>query len=334
MENKKICQFQKGDTIQGFYLIKSVSLKTTASNSRYVDFTLADRTGEINAKLWDYSGDKDLEFTEGTLIKVRGVITEWQNQLQLKIDRIRRPVEEDGVRLEDFVPTAPHEPEDMLGEIIKAMVGMKNRDLREIVSCILNEKKEKLLYYPAAKSNHHALRSGLLYHITTMLKAAEKIWEIYPFLNRDLLYAGVILHDMAKLEEMDASELGIVSDYTKEGMLLGHIIQGIKLIEEAGRRVGAQEESVLLLQHMILSHHYEPEFGSPKRPMVPEGEVLHYLDILDARMYDMGKHLESVERGSFSEKVWLLHNRKLYRADLKDTEEDANLPSSHGGGHA
>jgi 3'-5' exoribonuclease len=112
---------------------------------------------------------------------------------------------------------------------------------------------------------------------------------------------------------MAAGELGIVSEYTTEGELLGHIVQGVKMVDRAAREVGADTEVSLLLQHMILSHHYEPEFGSPKRPMIPEAEVLHYLDIIDARMYDMGKVLSHVEAGSFSDKVWLLHNRKLYK---------------------
>jgi 3'-5' exoribonuclease len=117
---------------------------------------------------------------------------------------------------------------------------------------------------------------------------------------------------------MNASELGIVSEYTVEGEMLGHIIQGIKMVDQTATALGADPEVSLLLQHMILSHHYEPDFGSPKRPMIPEAEILHYLDIIDARMYDMQRVLGSVEDGKLSEKVWLLNNRKLYKTVIKN----------------
>ena len=136
---------------------------------------------------------------------------------------------------------------------------------------------------------------------------------VYPFLRRDLLFAGVIIHDLAKTEELDAKNTGIATQYTREGALLGHITQGIVLVDRLGRRLGTDTERITLLEHMILSHHYEPEFGSPKRPMFPEAEVLHYLDILDARMYDFQKIEESLKPGEFSEPVWLLQNRKLYK---------------------
>jgi 3'-5' exoribonuclease len=241
------------------------------------------------------------------------MVTEWQGRLQFRVDRIRLIGPQDGVNPEDFVQTAPMKPEDMLGKILQYVIKIGNRDIKEIVSCALNEKKEKLMHYPAAMKNHHAIRSGLLYHILTMLSLAERVCQVYPHLDRDLLYGGVILHDLEKINEMDSNELGVVSGYTMEGMLLGHIVQGIKTIERIGRQVDADPEIVILLQHMLLSHHYEPEFGSPKRPMIPEGEILHYLDIIDARMYDMQKELEAVEEGQFSDRVWVLHNRQLYK---------------------
>jgi len=313
MEQKNIIDFQRGDTVQGFFVIKAAALKTSSNNNKYMDYTLGDKTGEINGKHWDYDPVRDGEYSEGMLVKIRGTVTEWQNQLQFKIEKIRQHQPGDNVRIEDFVQTAPFVPEDMLGDILKFVIRIKSRDIREIVSAVINENREKLMHYPAAMKNHHSIRSGLLYHTLTMLKMAEKVMEVYDFLNPDLLYAGVILHDIAKIDEMEANELGIVNNYTMEGMLLGHIIQGIKDIERIGEAVGADRENVILLEHMVLAHHYEPEFGSPKRPMIPEGEILHYLDLMDARMFDMRKALEPVEAGGFSDKVWLLHNRQLYK---------------------
>ena len=322
VENKKIGEFQAGEKIEGFFLIKDVAVKIANNNKKYLDFALADKTGEINAKLWDYTGEDDIEYKEGSLIKVRGIVVKWQNTLQLKIDKIRSINENDNLNIEDYVQTAPYKPEKMFGEIVKYIIQIKNRDIKEIVSRALNEKKDKLMHYPAAMKNHHSIRSGLLYHTLTMLKLAEKVREIYPFLKRDLLYAGVILHDLEKIDEMDANDLGIVSKYTMEGMLLGHIIQGVKMIERIGNEVNADPEIIVLLQHMILTHHYEPEFGSPKRPMFPEAEVLHYLDVMDARMYDMIKTLENVEKGDFTDKVWSLHNRQLYKYIFEEEEQE------------
>jgi 3'-5' exoribonuclease len=322
METKKIRDFQSGDLIQSFFLVKDAEYKTASNNKSYLDLTLVDQTGDIKAKLWDYNAETGPQYTANLLVRIRGSVSEWQNKLQLKIDKIRVATEEDALDIGDFVPVAPYSPEAMYAELEKYMGMIKNSDIGKIVSTLVNANKEKLLLYPAAKQNHHAVRSGLLYHITTMLKMGEKVSEVYVGLNRDLLFAGIILHDIAKIAEMNASELGIVSEYTVEGELLGHIIQGIKMIDQTAVEVGADPEASLLLQHMILSHHYEPEFGSPKRPMIPEAEILHYLDIMDARMYDMARALEKVEDRQFSDKIWLLNNRKLYKTALKSNDHE------------
>lgn len=322
METKKIRELQSGDLVQSFFLIKAAEYKTTSNNKSYLDLTLVDQTGEITAKVWDYSAETEPLYAQNMLVRVRGSVSEWQSRLQLKIDKIRIAVEEDGLDIGNFVPVAPHSPDLMYAEIQKYIGMIQNKDIHMIVSTLVTGHKEKLLLYPAAKQNHHAVRSGLLYHIMTMLHMGEKVSEVYRGLNRDLLFAGIILHDIAKTAEMNASELGIVSEYTVEGELLGHIIQGIKWIDQTAALVGADQEVSLLLQHMILSHHYEPEFGSPKRPMIPEAEILHYLDMMDARMYDMHRALEKVEDRQFSDKVWLLNNRKLYKPAMKNSRED------------
>ncbi len=318
---KKISGFQIGETIEGFYLIKTVSVKTSSNNKSFLDINLADKTGEINAKLWDSTKEDENQFKEGSLIKVRGNVSEWQGKLQLKIMRIRLADESDCLILEEYIPAAPLESEIMYERILNYIEQIGNKDIYNIVSYMFKENKERLMFYPAAKSNHHAMLGGLLYHILTMLRMAENYCEIYSFLDKGLLFAGVILHDMAKLEEMNSNELGIVSEYTSEGELLGHIIQGIKTIEIVAAKLGADKEITTLLQHMILTHHYEPEFGSPKRPMIPEAEILHYLDVVDARMFDMKKTLENIKPKAFSDKIWTLHNRKLYKSSYKKESE-------------
>jgi 3'-5' exoribonuclease len=329
MERKKIIELELGEEIEGFFLIKEILYKTASNSKNYLDMRLSDGTGEINAKLWECSEKEASLYQLFQLVKVRAQVTEWQGKKQLRITRMRRAQESDGLNIEDFVPTAPLKPQKMF-ELVEAYIEkIANKDIKMIVQVIMEENKEKILYYPAAKTNHHAIRSGLLYHIVRMLELAEKLSEIYPFVNRDLLFAGVILHDIAKIDEMDANPLGMVKDYTAEGQLLGHIVQGIKRVAQVGEQVGADEEISILLQHMILSHHYEPEFGSPKKPMIPEAELLHYIDIIDARMYDMENALMKIEPKQFTERIWVLE-RKLYKAAFDSDDEAASAMDETG----
>jgi 3'-5' exoribonuclease len=323
MENKKISEFLVDDRIEGFYVIKSIEYKTASNGNKFIDITLSDDTGEVNAKLWDCKDD-DMIFIQNNLVKIRGDIVEWQGKKQIRIAKMRYANEEDGISIEDLVQSAPYKPEAMYNTVLDYIDTIQNEDIKKIVKHILYENKEKIIYYPAAKQNHHAIRSGLLYHILRMLMTAERLVEVYPNVNRDLVFAGVILHDIAKLDEMDANELGIVSEYTVEGQLLGHIIQGIKSIDRTAKLLEIDNEVSMLLQHMILSHHYEAEFGSPKKPMIPEAELLHYIDIIDARMYDMEKALSSVNSNEFTDKIWSLDNRKLYKTSLEYQTIDAN----------
>lgn len=313
MEVKKISELEVEDRIDGFFVIKSFEKKTAASGREYYDLDLLDDTGVINAKIWEIEKGEDIG--EGDFVKVRGEVISWKDVKQMKIFKARKVVESDDVKIEDYVQSAPIEALKMYTEIVGYTETMSSDDIKNLVETMLAEKKDKLMYYPAAKGNHHAIRSGLLYHMLRMLRAGEKLLEVYEGMNSDLVYAGVILHDLAKIEEMEANELGIVSDYTKEGKLLGHIIQGIKDIDRVARENGIDGETSLVIQHMILSHHYYPEHGSPRYPMIPEGELLHYLDIIDARIYDMQKALSEVKDGEFTSRVWTLDNRQLYKVN-------------------
>ena len=320
---KKIGDFKSGDYIQGVFYIKESELKTTTTNNKYMNFTFADKTGEINAKLWDWDEDNASRFCVGILVKARGNIIEWQGQLQFKIDFIGKVIDSDNIKIEDFIPSAPYSGEAMYKFLFTVInEKMQDEDFRKICTYVLNQNKDALMIAPAAKKNHHAIRSGLLYHTSTMLRCALTLSSIYSFLNKDLLYTGVILHDMGKLFEMKQSETGLVSEYTVEGTLLGHIIQGINYIDQVGKDINVNPEKILLIKHMILSHHYIPEHGSPKAPAFPEAELLHYLDIVDARMYDMQQAIEGTESGNFSERIWSLENRSVYKSPAIYSDAD------------
>lgn len=312
MEIKTVAQLVIGETIHGFFLVKSAEIKTTRTNKKFLDLLLSDKTGEVTAKIWDYS-EEDNPVLAGLAVKIEAEVRQWQEKPQLDIKKIRLLEERDPIQIEDLVSSAPFEPAEMIKTIYQYIDQIQDQEIQVLVIDIFEGKREKLIYYPAAKQNHHSIRSGLLYHMMTMLQAGEKLSEVYNFLNTDLLFAGIILHDICKVDEMAADELGIVTDYTKEGQLLGHLIQGVKLIDQQARKLAINEEKSLLLQHMILAHHNEPEYGSPRRPMFPEAEVLHCLDLLDAKMYDMRKAIQGIEEGQFSDRIWMLDNRRIYK---------------------
>lgn len=313
-QHKNISELKMGEKIESFYLIKSFEVKKTTAGKQYIDINLVDKTGEINAKIWEYSKETEQIASESSVVKVRGEVLEWSGLRQLKVNKIRGREENDDIKISELIPSAPVESSEMLNTIWSYVKKIKDEQIRLLVGNILSKYDNKLLYYPAAKKNHHSYMGGLMYHTMRMLQSGEKLGQIYTFLNMDYVYSGVMLHDICKILEMDSDEYGIVSDYTMEGKLLGHIIQGIKEVEFEGNKIGLDKEKSVLLQHLILSHHYEPEFGSPKKPMTPEAEMLHFLDIIDARMFDFEHALEGLEPGAFTDKIWLLDNRNLYKA--------------------
>ena len=204
----------------------------------------------------------------------------------------------------------------MYKELIDVTAQFEDIGLKKIVMYFLEKYKEKLLYYPAAKQNHHAIFGGLLYHIKRMLNVGQKISEVYPHINKELLYSGIILHDIEKINEMDATLNGIVTDYTREGKLLGHISTGIVELGKIELDEDITNEKILLLQHMILSHHYKPEYGSPKQPMFIEAELLHHIDNIDAKVFMFQKETDKLKPNEFSQNIWNLDKRKLYKSTL------------------
>ncbi|SCJ98737.1 3'-5' exoribonuclease yhaM [uncultured Eubacterium sp.] len=302
--------------VTDFFMVKSAGIKVGANKKQYFDVLLGDKTGEVNSKKWDIA-ESEIEMLtqikEGDIIKVRAQVTDWQGQTQLRIGRIRLCNAEDQLEIADYIKAAPEKSEDMYDFIYKVADEMEDQDLRKLCTKVLTDNKTKLMYYPAASKNHHAEYGGLLYHVKRMLMTGLAVCQIYTYLNQDMVAAGVILHDIEKLNEIESNEYGISPGYSFEGQLLGHIVQGIKFLDKVTEELGFPREKALMLEHMILSHHYEPEFGSPKKPLFPEAEVLHYLDILDARMFDMENALDGIAPGEFSDRVWTLDNRRLYK---------------------
>lgn len=308
MQQPTIASLAKEARFEGFVLVRMSEQRMGSNGGKYLDLTLADRTGEMNGKLWD--GNVPPPPTGG-VIKVRGLVVEYNGRLQLRIEKLRSQEPADEVDMAALTPSAPESPDAMLAEVDAALAAIGSEPLRRLVAAMLEPYRERLSYYPAAQRIHHAERSGLLHHTTGMLRLAKAVLPLYPQLNADLLVAGVLVHDLCKVEEMDSDTLGVVRDYTQAGLLLGHIAIGVTRIAQAAQRAGVEGEPVTLLMHMMLSHHGEEAYGSPRKPMFPEAEVLHWIDLLDARMNEMQTALDKVPPGVFTEKIFSLE-RRLY----------------------
>lgn len=318
-------QINKTGTVEGFCLIKTVERKLTSRGVPFLDMTLTDSDGEVGAKLWDYKEELHGEFVPNDLVKVRGTMTPFNDTQQLRIERIRRVSDEDGVRIEDFVPSAGFSGEAMFDELIAVADAFGDEELKLLVKTLLNEYRDRLIYWPAAFRLHHAIRGGLLYHTLSILRMAQSVAKIYPFIDSDLLFAGVILHDIAKTQEFDVAPTGIASGYTVDGNLVGHLVRGAMAVEKCGRELGLSEEMLMLVEHMIISHHGEPEFGAAVRPMFLEAEILSELDTLDAKIYEIEQACRGVEPGEFTQRQWALDNRKLYNHNRNSKEFKAEL---------
>ena len=320
MKDIYISDIKTHQELISYFLVKTSAVKVGSNKKAYLDLLLADCTGEISAKKWDIA-DEELpgleKIKEGSIIKVKAQVTEWNGMKQLRVSRIRQTSAEDNLVMKDYIKAAPEEAADMYDYIYSRAEAFQDEDLRNICIRELTDNKEKLMYYPAAQKNHHAEMAGLLYHVKRMLMMAERACEVYTNLNRELVMTGVILHDMEKINEIQSNELGVSTGYSFEGKMLGHLVQGVRTIDRLANELGMPREKAVMLEHMILSHHYEPEFGSPKKPLFPEAEMLHYLDMIDAKMFDMQDALEKKEPGEFSDRVWTLDNRTLYRVKDK-----------------
>lgn len=307
-------------TVEAFCLIKTCDKKTSQKGDCFLDLTLSDKTGEINAKIWNYSESEYGEYDVDDLVKVRGTLSKYQGNDQLRIDKIRPVLPSDNVCVEDFVQSSLYSGEKMYEEILGIANAFSDDNLRKITAFLLEKHKEKLLFWPAAYKLHHAIRGGLLLHTLSIIRLCEGVCNIYPAVDKELLISGAILHDIAKTEEFTVSHTGVASGYSTKGNLIGHLAGGAMLIAEAARECGASEETAILLEHMVLSHHGEPEFGACMRPMFLEAILLSQLDMLDATVYEVLDATAPLNKGEFSGRMWALDNRKLYKHDRKQNE--------------
>lgn len=311
--------------VDGFCIIKSLEQKTSSKGDAYLDMMLGDSDGEINAKLWRYSKELHGEYTVNELVKIRGMISQYNGADQLKIERIRHTIKEDNVDIADFVKTAGFSGEDMFNVLLTLAKNFKDNELSSIVTAILEDNRLKILYWPAAFKLHHAVRGGLLLHTLSIVRLAQSVCEIYPFVDKELLISGAILHDIAKLSEFEVADSGIATGYSAEGNLIGHLAMGAMVIEKYAEKLGISKKTAMLLEHMVLSHHGEPEYGAAVRPMFIEAELLSELDLMDSRVFEMREAVMATNEEEFSGRIWAMENRKLYNHARKDLNAETKI---------
>ena len=316
---------EKSGLYEGFALIKSCDKKSAKNGTFYLDIILSDKDGEIFAKMWDFREEITPLPVANSLVKVRGVLQQYNGNDQFIIQRMREVIESDNVQISDFVKSADCEGNEMFNTINGIVNAFNDEELKKVVSGMLQDNKEKILSFPAAEKLHHAMVGGLLYHTLSIVRLAQCVCDIYPCIDRELLLSGAILHDIAKLREYSLNSAGVVDGHTLEGMLLGHLVMGA---EDVGRKcdeLGVTPEKKYLLQHMLISHHGKLEFGAAVRPGFIEAEVLSQLDLFDANIYEMADALKDVEKGGFTGRLWMLDNRRFYNHARVDVEPRANI---------
>ncbi len=314
-----------GGGVDCFVMLKTVEKKTSSKGGFYLDATIADKTGEMNAKLWDYSEAVHGQYAAGDIVKLRGTVSKYNGTDQFRIERIRPVLPEDNINPNDFVPSVGADGEDMFGALLKRAEAFSDTDLKAIVTDILREKKEAMLYWPAAFKMHHAVRGGLLCHTLSIVRLAESITNVYPFVDKELLIAGAILHDIGKLEEFELSGAGLVTGYSTKGNLVGHLAGGAILVEKTAEKLGIASDVPMLLSHMLLSHHGNPEYGAAVLPQFLEAELLSQLDVMDATVFEICEAVGNVKPGETTGRVYGLDNRKLYNHGRKPQEYDPKL---------
>ncbi|WP_413054017.1 3'-5' exoribonuclease YhaM [Sporosarcina sp. 179-K 8C2 HS] len=307
-------EHQVGEPIDLYLLIKQSTKGITQQGSPFMTLILQDKSGDIEAKLWDTGEEQERLYAAATIVKVGGEMHEYRGKNQLRIKSIRPVKEEEGVTISDLVPSSAKSKEVLFEELLQYFFEMKNPHIQRITRHLLKKHQSDFLVYPAATRNHHDYVSGLLDHVVSMLKLGKAIAELYPSLNKDLLYAGIILHDVGKVIELSGP---IGTQYTIEGNLLGHITIMVNEISKAADELDIQGEEVMLLQHMVLSHHGKEEWGSPKRPMLMEAEILHYIDNIDAKMNMLDRAMSKTANGEFTERIFPLDNRSFYKPNIE-----------------
>lgn len=304
-----------------FAMIKELAEKKDKNGNGYLDIiVIGSDKKEYPAKVWRFENNGLYE--TGDVIEIEYTVDNYKGKPQLNISSIKKA---DSQLASQFVPSSEYDGKSVFSMLLEKANNFSDADFKKIVTHIMLENREKLEVYPAAYRLHHAIVGGLMLHTASIVEMAEKICQIYPNVNRELLLSGAILHDVAKTFEMETGKTGLCTGYSVGGELIGHLVKGAMYIEDTAVKLGVDYDKAVLLEHMVLSHHGVPEYGSPVRPMFLEAEILSALDSLDATIFEINNATGKVEAGKFTDRQWALDNRKLYNHGLSEFEHKVNL---------
>lgn len=314
MVYKSVKEIPSGKQGNIYLLCKEIAEKES-TRGKYLQMTLSDGKNEIKAFQWDSSLDTTMA-KAGEVIAVVLAVSTYKDSLSYTVKQCRQTVPNDNIDLKDFIPSAPIEPGPVFAEIMAELDKMHDQKIATLVRTIYTKNEEQILKWSAAKTAHHNVIGGLLYHSYRMMKQAIATAEVYPMLNKDILVAGCLLHDIGKLKELDVDNMGITS-YTVDGNLLGHALIGCDIVREYGKALNTDPEIIRVLRHIIASHHGKPEYGAISTPAIPEAVIIHELDMIDSRMYMLEEAEEKIEPGNLAtERSYFLDNVTLYRPNL------------------
>jgi 3'-5' exoribonuclease len=313
MKSPYVREMKPNQVVTTTFLVHVKDVRQKKSGDPYLSLLLGDRTGEIDAKMWDNVAEVMDTFDRDDFVKVKGLLQIFQNRPQLTIHKMVRVLDSD-VDFGDYFPASTRDPLEMFAELRGIVAGIGNPHLRDLLNAFLDDQPLALMYRtaPAAKSVHHAWLGGLIEHVLSLCSLGKAMATHYDYIDLDLLLAGAILHDVGKIAELTYERS---FGYSAEGQLLGHIIIGLRLLHEKLQRFPEFPPKLrVLVEHMIVSHHGELEYGSPKIPLFPEALLLHFLDNLDSKMECMRK---MVAADRHVEGSWTGYSNALDRVVLK-----------------
>ena len=318
MKKLFIENIRETDKIESIFLVKEKNLAVSKNGKPYLNLKLGDKTGEVDARVWEDAKRLSSLFEKGDFIRVQSRATRYQNNIQLVLFTLEKCLKED-IFIDDFLPRTDRNIEKMFEELLDISKKVKNIYLRELLDLFFEDEDftKRFKIAPAAKGLHHVFLGGLLEHSLTIGRLILDVVKHYKGINTDLLLTGGILHDIGKVRELSYDK---AFDYTDEGRLLGHITIGVKMIEDKIIEVPSfPDKLAMLLKHLILSHHGHYEFGSPKRPKTIEALILYYLDDMDSKIVGY-QHFIKKEKNSKSN--WTGYHRLFERYIYKDTSTD------------
>lgn len=306
---KWIKDFLEGDLIRGPLLVVNANKGVTNNGLAYMNVTLQDKTGTIEAKKWDINEVDAALLNIGNVVLVDGDVLNYRDNLQVKIRAISK-VNDDEFDATRFTMASPIPLEELEKRLDSYVNSLKDKDIALLTKTLIGKYYKSYITYPAAVRNHHEFASGLLHHTVSMADLGEAIANLYPNVDRDMLIAGILLHDLGKTLELSGP---IIPKYTLEGKLIGHISITHAEIQKSIEALKINSETATLLSHMVLSHHGKYEYGSPVLPLTREAYLLSVIDDLDAKMMILDKAYDQTPEGEFSTRIYAMDDRSFYK---------------------